>query len=247
MTRTITAVIPAKDEEHRLGATIERLRAAAAAHGITEVVVVDDGSRDRTASIVREAATLGGTPTFRLVQHDQNRGKAASLRTGMLAATGDLVALFDADLSVAPSYLDGAVALIEVGADVVTGTRIQPDGSEARGSQPLFRRAGSRLFRAMQQAIVGLPFRDTQCPFKVMTREAVQRTVPRLTIDRWNFDVEFLVVAMRQGLAVRELPVVFEHVEGSTVRMTPGYFIEQPRALWAIRRRHGAVRGRERR
>lgn len=247
MSRTISVVIPAKDEELRLGRTLARLRQAAPRLGITEVVIVDDGSRDRTPDLVREAAAAGSGPAFRLEQHERNRGKAASLRTGMLAASGDLIALFDADLSVDPAYLEGALRLIEGGADVVTGTRIQEDGTEARGSQPLFRQAGSRLFRFMQEAIVGLPFRDTQCPFKVMTREVRDGVVPRLTIDRWNFDVEFLVVAMRQGFVVRELPVIFEHVEGSTVRMTPGYFIEQPRALWAIRRRHGAARRRDRR
>lgn len=246
MSRTLSVVIPAKDEELRLGRTLARLRDVAPRLGITEVVIVDDGSRDRTPDLVREAAAAGGGPVFRLEQHERNRGKAASLRTGMLGASGDLIALFDADLSVDPAYLEGALRLIEGGADVVTGTRIQEDGTEARGSQPLFRRAGSRLFRFMQEAIVGLPFRDTQCPFKVMTRDVRDGVVPRLTIDRWNFDVEFLVVAMRQGFAVRELPVVFEHVEGSTVRMTPGYFIEQPRALWAIRRRHGSARRRDR-
>ncbi len=247
MTRTLSVVLPAKDEERRLGRAIARLREVAPALGITEVVIVDDGSRDRTPDLVRAAEAEGGVPAFRLVQHPQNRGKGAALRTGMRAATGDIIAVFDADLSVDPTYLTDALARIDAGAQVVSGTRLQPDGTEARGSQPLFRRIGSRGFRFLQQTIVGLPFADTQCPFKVMTREARDAIVPHLEIDRWNFDVEFLVVAMRQGFVVREQPVVFEHVEGSTVRMTPGYFIEQPRALWAIRRRHGAVRRSDRR
>ncbi|MCA9847941.1 MAG: glycosyltransferase family 2 protein, partial [Dehalococcoidia bacterium] len=116
----ISVVLPAKDEEHRIAATLERLVAAAPATGITEIIVVDDGSTDRTAAIVREFAQHP-TPLVRLVQHERNRGKSASLRTGMQAAQGDLIALFDADLSVGPEHLADAVALIEGGADVVTG------------------------------------------------------------------------------------------------------------------------------
>lgn len=236
--RTISVVLPAKDEEHRIGHTLDRLVAASTALGITEIVVVDDGSRDRTASIVREAARHPA-PDIRLVQHELNRGKSASLRTGMRAAEGDIIALFDADLSVGPEHLAEAVALIDAGADVVAGKRRE------RGRQPAVRRLGSRLFALLQRAIIGLPFTDTQCPFKVMTRGAMEAIVPRLEVERWNFDVEFLVVAQRLGFDTRELVVEWEHVDGSTIRLTPGYFIEQPRALWQIRRRHGRASGRD--
>ena len=229
----ISVVLPAKDEEHRIAATLERLVAAAPATGITEIIVVDDGSTDRTAAIVREFVQHP-TPLVRLVQHERNRGKSASLRTGMQAAQGDLIALFDADLSVGPEHLADAVALIEGGADVVTGKRRQ------RETQPFVRQAGSRLFGLMQRTLVGLPFLDTQCPFKVLRREVVEQVIPHLFVDRWNFDVEFLVVAQKLGFVIRELLVEWVHVDGSTIRLTPGYFIEQPRVLWQIRRRHGA-------
>lgn len=238
MTLSISVVIPAKDEEHRIGRTLDRLAAAAPALGITEVIVVDDGSRDRTAALVREAGQHPA-PEIRLVQHDVNRGKSASLRTGMQAATGDVIALFDADLSVGPEHLAEALALIEGGADVVTGKRRE------RESQPRVRQWGSRLFAFLQRSLVGLPFTDTQCPFKVLRREVVPAVAPHLFVERWNFDVEFLVVAMRQGFRVRELLVDWKHVDGSTIRLTPGYFAEQPRVLWQIRRRHGSGRGRD--
>ncbi|MEX2372540.1 MAG: glycosyltransferase, partial [Dehalococcoidia bacterium] len=197
---SISAVIPAKDEAHRIGATLDALLAAAPGLGIVEVIVVDDGSRDATASIVREAGRSASIDV-RLVQHEVNRGKAASLRTGMEAARGDVVALFDADLSVGPEHLGAALALIEGGADVVTGRRRE------RGTQPLVRRLGSRGFAWLQRTIVGLPFADTQCPFKVARREAAEAILPRLFVERWNFDVEFLVVARNQGYDVRELLV----------------------------------------
>jgi dolichyl-phosphate beta-glucosyltransferase len=234
---SLSVVLPAKDEAHRIRATLDGLVEASATYGITEIVVVDDGSTDATAAIVREFAERP-TPRVRLVQHEVNRGKSAALRTGMLAAEGDVIALFDADLSVGPRHLPEALALIEAGADVVTGRRRE------RGTQPAIRRAGSRLFRFLQQSLVGLPFVDTQCPFKVMRREAMAEIVPHLFVDRWNFDVEFLVVAQRLGYDVRELVVEWLHVDGSTIRLTPGYFIEQPRVLWQIRRRHGAGRPR---
>lgn len=232
----VSAVLPAKDEAHRIGHTLDRLLAAGDALGISEVIVVDDGSQDRTAEIVRDYVTRAGTPRVRLVQHEVNRGKSAALRTGMLAAECDVIALFDADLSVPPEALAGALPLIAAGADVVTGRRIE------RETQPLVRRLGSRGFAFLQRTIVGLPFTDTQCPFKVVRREAAQAIVPRMFVERWNFDVEFLVIAQRLGLSVRELMVEWKHVAGSTIRLTPGYFIEQPRVLWQIRRRHGRGR-----
>ena len=230
---SISAVIPAKDEAHRIGATLDRL-IAAAPMGITEILIVDDGSKDATAEIVRETAARTTSTRVRLVQHEVNRGKSASLRTGMQAADGDVFALFDADLSVPPDHLPDAMRIINGGVDVVTGKRIE------RETQPLVRQIGSKGFAFLQRTIVGLPFTDTQCPFKVVERDAALAILPRLFVERWNFDVEFLVVAQRLGFTVHELPVEWKHVEGSTIRLTPGYFIEQPRVLWQIRRRHGA-------
>ena len=234
----ISVVVPAKDEAHRIGRTLERLLAVAQELGVTEIVVVDDGSRDGTGAIV-EAVAGDARAEVRLVRHEVNRGKSASLRTGMRAARGgpdDLIALFDADLSVGPEHLAEAVALIEGGADVVTGKRRQ------RETQPLIRQWGSKAFALLQRSIVGLPFTDTQCPFKVMRRRAMEPILPRLFVERWNFDVEFLVVAQRLGFVVRELLVEWEHVDGSTIRLTPGFFIEQPRVLLQIRRAHGPGR-----
>lgn len=232
---TISIIIPAKDEAGRIGNTLEAFVACAPRLGIAEIVVVDDGSTDRTPEIVREMAERVATPQIRLVQHPFNRGKSASLRTGMLSATGDLFALFDADLSVPPEYLARAVQLIEDGADVITGRRIE------RQTQPLLRQIGSKGYALLQRTLVGLPFQDTQCPFKVMRREAALAIVPRLFVERWNFDVEFLVVAQRLGYTVREFLVEWKHVDGSKIRLTPSFFIEHPRVLWQIRRRHGTA------
>ena len=147
----ISVVLPAKDEEHRIAATLERLVVAAPATGITEIIVVDDGSTDRTAAIVREFAQHP-TPLVRLVQHERNRGKSASLRTGMQAAQGDLIALFDADLSVGPEHLSDAEAATLPCAAVTAWSALVTEGRLAAGETVLTLGTGGVSVFALQLA-----------------------------------------------------------------------------------------------
>jgi dolichyl-phosphate beta-glucosyltransferase len=236
----LAVVIPAFNEERRIERTLDRLIDEAAGLGITEVLVVDDGSEDRTAAAVRQVAARTSTPRIRLVQHEQNRGKGAALRTGLLAADADVVGYLDADLSVPPASFDGARTLIAGGAQAVAGARVSHQGAALRRGQPVLRRLLGHMFVATQQRIVGLRLRDTQCPFKVLTREAARAVAVECHVDGWAFDVELLLVAQRQGWRIEELPVEWRHIEGSRLRSDPATAWRTLRELLAIRRVHRA-------
>lgn len=217
--RGISIVIPAWNEERRIGRSLDLLLVIGPPLGIDEVIVVSDGSNDRTTDIVR--AHMGepeGPTELILVEHERHRGKGAALRAGLLAASSPLVGYLDADLSIGPASFREARALIEAGADVVVGYRISYTGMMDGKGQPLLRRMLSIGFRIVQRSIVGLRVRDTQCPFKLFTRAAAQRIVPACRMDGWAFDVEVLVAASGAGLRIAELPVNWAFAGGSTVR-----------------------------
>ncbi len=239
---TLAVVIPAWNEELRIGATLDCLLADGAALDIEEVIVVNDGSTDGTAAVVRErAASHHGVPRIRLIEHDQNRGKGAALRTGLGAATAPLVGFIDADLSVGPASFAEASRMIASGADVVVGYRVSADGRTDGAGQPALRRMLSLLFKRVQRRITGLPIRDTQCPFKLFTGDAVARVLPHCTANGWGFDVEVLLIASRASLRIEEIPVQWQFVGGSTVRANPRTVWRTLRELIAIRRLHGSA------
>jgi dolichyl-phosphate beta-glucosyltransferase len=233
-------VVPAWNEELRIGATLDCLLRDGAALNIEDVIVVNDGSTDRTAELVRERASKHqGAPCIRLIDHEENRGKGAALRTGLASATTPLVGYIDADLSVGPADFAEAARRIEAGADIVVGYRISATGRPDGRGQPFVRYWLSRVFKRIQRGIIGLRLRDTQCPFKLFTREAAALAVPRCTSVGWGFDVEVLLVASRAGLRIEEIPVQWAFVGGSTVRANPGTVWRTLRELLAIRRKHG--------
>ncbi|MDP3766663.1 MAG: glycosyltransferase, partial [Dehalococcoidia bacterium] len=139
-------VVPAYNEERRLGASLARLIEFAAQQPYdAEIIVVDDGSEDRTVDVAREAA--GRTPTgvtLRVLEQGRNRGKGAAVRTGALAAEGDYVLYMDADLATPLEEAPRLLSELDAGADVAAGTRVQPDGQDMRASQPAWRRIGGR-------------------------------------------------------------------------------------------------------
>ncbi|MGE0136129.1 MAG: glycosyltransferase [Dehalococcoidia bacterium] len=237
----LTIVIPAWNESLRIGSTLDHLIERCEGLDIAEVIVVNDGSEDDTAGLVRARAARAAHPRIRLVDHDRNRGKGAALRTGLAAASSPLVGFLDADLSVGPESFAEAARRIEAGADVVVGIRISHTGRADGAGQPLLRGWLSRLFKRFQRGLVGLPLQDTQCPFKLFNREAVARALPRCTSDGWGFDVEVLLVAQRAGLRIEEIPVPWHFVGGSTVRANPITAWRTLREVLAIRRRHGSA------
>lgn len=208
-------IIPAYNEGARLGKTLDRvLTYVAAQNWAAEVIVVNDGSRDRTPDLVREYARTN--PCLRLVENPGNRGKGYSVRNGMLNANGDLLLFSDADLSSPIEESPKLFAALQAGTDVAIGSRwLQPELQTQR--QSLLRQFYGRLFNLALWVTLGLHFKDTQCGFKAFTRAAARRIFPSQQIERWGFDPELLYLARKAGLKVVEVPVAWAHVEGTRI------------------------------
>ncbi len=210
----LSIVIPAYNEEARLGPTLDRItRWLAARPGTWEIVVADDGSRDRTRAIASAAG-----PGVRVVGYEENRGKGAAVRTGMLAATGDRVLMCDADLATPIEELDKLSAELDRGADVAIASRAI-DRSLIETRQHPLRELMGRTFNGIVRLLVLGGIKDTQCGFKLFTREAAHDLFGRATVDGFAFDVEILWLA-RGSYRIAEVPVVWRHVEESKV--SPG-------------------------
>jgi dolichyl-phosphate beta-glucosyltransferase len=213
MSLTYSIVIPAYNESVRIRPTLdELLRYLREQTWDAEILVVNDGSSDNTAEIVREYGKLH--PQVLLVENPGNRGKGYSVRNGMLHARGDISLFTDADLSSpiteAPKLFDA----IAQGADIAIGSRwLRTELQTER--QPLYRQAFGRIFNLALRILLGLRFADTQCGFKAFRRDAAQRIFPLQRIERWGFDPEILYLARRSCLRVEEVPVLWAHSEGT--------------------------------
>jgi dolichyl-phosphate beta-glucosyltransferase len=212
---TYSIILPAYNESARIAGTLNRILAHAAQCGWNvEVIVVNDGSTDETAAIVRECAAEH--PTLRLLENPGNRGKGYSVRNGMLRARGDILLFSDADLSSPIEEADKLFASIAQGADIAIGSRWLDPRLQIRRQPPLRRLLG-RIFNLALRLILGLDFKDTQCGFKAFTRRSAQAIFPLQRIERWGFDPELLYLAKKLGFAVREVPVAWSHREGTRI------------------------------
>jgi len=206
---TYSIVIPAYDEGTRLGATLEKVLGYVRARGWNaEVIVVNDGSRDSTADLVRGFAAKD--PMLRLLENPGNRGKGYSVRNGMLNAVGEIVVFSDADLSSPIEEMPKLLGAIASGADIAIGSRWLRAELQTQRQSPL-RQLFGRIFNALNRIILGLRFKDTQCGFKAFTRRAAQTILPLQRIERWGFDPEILFLARKCGFRVEEVAVQWGH------------------------------------
>jgi glycosyltransferase involved in cell wall biosynthesis len=204
-------VIPAFNESTRIPATLESVVACIQERGWdAEVIVVNDGSRDATAEVVRNFASHA--PQVRLIENPGNRGKGYSVRSGLLQALGEVVMFTDADLSAPIEEAERLFAAIAAGADIAIGSRWLEKGRQTH-RQPLYRQFFGRCFNAVIRLVMGLQFADTQCGFKAFTRAAAQTVFQLQTIERWGFDPEILFIALKRGYRIQEVPVSWAHDE----------------------------------
>lgn len=246
---TVSFVVPAYNEErrpegHDLLASLERLISFAAQQPYqSEILVVDDGSTDRTGDIAREAGReLPDGVSLRVVVHEQNRGKGAAVRTGALAAQGDVVLYLDSDMATAPDQAPKLLEQIVAGADVAIGSRIQPGGADMRASQPAWRRVIGRYFAMARRRLLLADVEDTQCGFKAFRRPAAQAIFSRQQVERWAFDSELLYLARKLGFSIAQVPVEWQHVGGSQLQLGPISALREVLDILRIRWLHRGVR-----
>jgi dolichyl-phosphate beta-glucosyltransferase len=231
----LSVVIPVYNEEGRIGASLERvwnyLRGSSGSGGF-EIIVVDDGSRDCTGTVVEQF--MSRAPEVRLIRLPMNRGKGAAVRAGMMAAAGEAVLFSDADLSTPIELVEDALKLFREGCDVVIGSRALAESRILVRQSPL-RQSLGRLFNRLIRSWLRVPFRDTQCGFKLFRREAALAVFRRARIDGFAFDVEVILLARRLGYLVREMPVRWINDPDSRVTLMrhPAQMLVD---LWRIRR-----------
>ena len=203
-------VIPAYNERLRIIATLDAVVACVRRnHWDAEVIVVNDGSSDETADLVRDFAVHA--PEVRLMENPSNRGKGYSVRNGIVHAQGNIVMFTDADLSAPIDEAERLFAAIEQdGADIAIGSRWLATSRQTH-RQPLYRQFFGRCFNALTRMVMRLPYADTQCGFKAFTRDAAQTVFQLQTIERWGFDPEILFIARKRRFKVKEVPVSWAH------------------------------------
>jgi len=220
MSPPLSVIVPAFNEARRLTNNLpalliylQDLRPAA------ELIVVDDGSSDQTARVAEEFFARHPEVPARVLRFEQNRGKGHAVRAGLLAARAPIALFSDADLSTPIAELPKIIEPIEAGNyDIVFGSRAL-DRNLIGHRQPWQREQSGKIFNGIVRLLTGLPFYDTQCGFKAFRMEAARPVIAQGRVDGFGFDVELLLLAQRAGLRMLEVPVRWDHNEGSKVHL----------------------------
>jgi glycosyltransferase involved in cell wall biosynthesis len=225
MSASLSIVIPAYNEAVRLGSTLQAVVNYLRQNWPeAEVIVVDDGSTDDTAAIARQIFNNSGSLRTSVISYKSNLGKGRAVRLGLLAARGEVVLFSDADLSTPITEAPKLVEPIVNGQfDVTFGSRAL-DRMLIGVHQPWRREQGGRVFNLVVRLATGLPFWDTQCGFKAFRMSVCRPLVEAATVDRFGFDVELLYLAFRARLRLKEVPVRWDHNEGSKISLLSDSF-----------------------
>lgn len=231
----LSVVIPAYNESRRLPNTLIDIIDYLESRGSTwEIIVVDDGSRDETAALVKKFERI--RDRIRLIQLPKNYGKGHAVKTGMLNARGKLVLFCDADGATPIAEVERLKAAINNNVEIAFGSRALKS-QETAVKTSWYRKYPGRIFNFLVNLIVLPGVKDTQCGFKLFTQNAVQRIFPKQTADRWSFDVELLLIARKIGLKAAEVPVNWTNIPGSKVNLITDS-IKMARDMFVFRWRH---------
>ena len=217
---SLSIVVPAYNEGARLGKSLRAISTYLNEYSPgAELIVVDDGSTDNTAAAARGELADSGSVRTSVISYQSNLGKGRAVRLGLLASRGDIALFMDADLSTPVTETPKLVEpIVRDQCDLAFGSRAL-DRSLIGIHQPWRREQGGRVFNLAVRLATGLPFWDTQCGFKAFRMRTCRPIIEGATIDRFGFDVELLYVAQRAGLRLKEIPVRWDHAEGSKVNV----------------------------
>lgn len=233
----LSIIIPAYNEEKRIGLTLSKICGFLKTKSYEyEVILVDDGSNDKTISEAKESE-LAKTNKLKIVRNGMNKGKGFSVKNGILNSAGEYMLFSDADLSTPIEEADKLFGYIKKGYDIVIGSR-SIAGSDVKVHQPFYREKMGRIFNFLVNSLLMGGFNDTQCGFKLFKGSIAREIGRELTIDGFCFDVEMLYLAKKKGYRIAEIGVVWENSPQSKVRVinsSLAMFID----LLKIRRRHG--------
>jgi dolichyl-phosphate beta-glucosyltransferase len=214
----LSIVIPAYNEEKRIAGTLDKIHGFLKTKNYSyEVIVVDDGSADRTVG-VSEESSLAKERSLRVVKNSGNKGKGFSVKSGILKSTGEFVLLSDADLSTPIGEIDKLFCAIKEGNDIVIGSRALK-GSMVSVHQPWYREIMGKTFNFFVKMLLMRGFNDTQCGFKLLRGDVARSIAPTMKIDGFCFDVEMLYLARIKGYNIREIGVVWKNSPESKVRL----------------------------
>lgn len=212
---TLSVIVPVYNESHRIAQTVAEINGYARASGIDlEILVVDDGSTDDTARIVRDLAS--SDCRIRALGYPENRGKGRAVRHGVMASRGVYVMFLDADLAIPISIIQLFLTALDEGYDIAVASRRHPDSVVAIPS--LKRRVMGRGFRWLVSTLLVRGVSDTQCGGKAYRAEVARELFARQRIDHFSFDAEVLFLAERAGYRIKETPVEIHHRDGSSIR-----------------------------
>lgn len=218
MNTLISIIIPAFEESARLGDSIRQILSFIKDEKLNaELIIVDDGSKDDTTAVAKKVCAEFPELETKVIRYEKNRGKGFAVKTGLLEARGEVALFSDADLSTPIGELPKLVEPIQAGEyDVTFGSRAL-DRSLIGTHQPWRREQGGKVFNLIVRTLTGLPFWDTQCGFKAFRMSKFRPLLDLMTVDRFGFDVEFLYVAYFKGLRLKEIPVRWDHCDGTKV------------------------------
>ena len=204
MEKKISLVVPAYNEEKLIVSSLKNILTYMIKNKYNfEVIVVDDGSKDKTKEKVRSIKDKH----VKLLSYKPNKGKGHAVKIGMLAAKGDLLLFLDADLSTPIEEIEKFIPLTK-NYDVVIASRALKE-SQIKVHQPFYRELIGKVFNKMVQLLAVWGIKDTQCGFKMFTKKAANIIFKRQRIYGWAFDVELLFIAKKYRLKIKEMPVTW--------------------------------------
>jgi dolichyl-phosphate beta-glucosyltransferase len=213
----LSLLIPVYNEENRIGKSLKEILNFLQTQSYTfEVIIVDDGSQDRTIEVVRHSHD--SSCPIRIERQPNNLGKGEAIKRGMLTASGRYLFFSDADLSVPIGTISKFLSQLEAGSDLVIGTRKEP-GALIEVHQPIYREFMGKVFTRLSNLILGLQVSDFTCGFKGFRREAAMDLFSRQRLKNWSFDSEILYLAKLRGYRMDEIPVRWRDDKATKVRL----------------------------